>query len=214
MESLSSYIDHTLLKPEATYEDIKKICEEALKYNFKAVCIHPVYVSYALKLLKSSDVLIATVVGFPLGNSRSEVKKLETELAIKDGAEEIDMVINIPALKNKEYDLVIQDIKEVVDTSKDKTVKVIIETCLLKEEEIKKACQLSMEAGADFVKTSTGFSTGGAEVSDIELMKLVVKDNMKIKASGGIRDKEKALQMIDAGADRIGASSSVKIVEG
>jgi len=214
MKSLSSYIDHTLLKPEATYEDIKKVCEEALKYNFKAVCINPVYVSYALNLLKDSDVLIATVVGFPLGNSRSEVKKLETELAIKDGAEEIDMVINIPALKNKEYDLVIQDIKEVVDTSKDKTVKVIIETCLLKEEEIKKACQLSMEAGADFVKTSTGFSTGGAEVSDIELMKLVVKDNMKIKASGGIRDKEKALQMIDAGADRIGASSSVKIVEG
>jgi len=214
MKPLSSYIDHTILKPEAKYEDIKKVCEEALEYNFKAVCINPLYVKYSSEMLKNSDVLVATVVGFPLGNNRSEVKKLETELAVKDGADEIDMVINIPALKNKEYDIVKQDIKEVVKSADGKTVKVILETCLLKDEEIKKACQLSLEGGADFVKTSTGFSTGGAEISDVKLMKSVVKDKMKIKASGGIRNKEKALEMIEAGADRIGASSSIKIVEG
>jgi len=214
MEKLSKYIDHTILKPEATKEDIKKICEEAKEYEFKAVCINPVYVKYASQILKDTDVLIATVVGFPLGNNKTKVKELETSIAIEDGADEIDMVINIPAMKNKEYDLVKNDIEAVVKASKEKVVKVIIETCLLTKEEIIKASEIILEAGADFVKTSTGFSTGGAAEEDIKLIKSVVEEKAKIKASGGIRSKEKAIKMIEAGADRIGASSSIKIVEG
>lgn len=214
MDNLSKYIDHTILKPEATNEDIKKICQEAIEYGFKAVCINPVYVKYASEILKDTGVLIATVVGFPLGNNLTKVKELETELAIEDGADEIDMVINIPALKNKEFDLVKRDIQGVVKASKGKEVKVIIETCLLTKEEIIKASEIIVEAGANFVKTSTGFSTGGAEEEDIKLIKSVVKEKAKIKASGGIRSKEKAVKMIEAGADRIGASSSIKIVEG
>ncbi|MDW7668602.1 MAG: deoxyribose-phosphate aldolase [Bacillota bacterium] len=214
MDNLSKYIDHTILKPEATNEDIKKICEEAKEYGFKAVCINPVYVKYASEILKDTGVLIATVVGFPLGNNLTKVKELETELAVEDGADEIDMVINIPALKNKEFDLVKRDIRGVVKASKGKEVKVIIETCLLTKEEIIKASEIIVEAGANFVKTSTGFSTGGAEEEDIKLIKSVVKEKAKIKASGGIRSKEKAIKMIEAGADRIGASSSIKIVEG
>ncbi len=214
MDNLSKYIDHTILKPEATNEDIKKICQEAIGYGFKAVCINPVYVKYASEILKDTGVLIATVVGFPLGNNLTKVKELETELAIEDGADEIDMVINIPALKNKEFDLVKRDIQGVVKASKGKEVKVIIETCLLTKEEIIKASEIIVEAGANFVKTSTGFSTGGAEEEDIKLIKSVVKEKAKIKASGGIRSKEKAVKMIEAGADRIGASSSIKIVEG
>ncbi len=214
MDNLTKYIDHTILKPEATNEDIKKICEEAKEYGFKAVCINPVYVKYASEILKDTGVLIATVVGFPLGNNLTKVKELETKLAVEDGADEIDMVINIPAIKNKEFDLVKRDIQGVVKASKGKEVKVIIETCLLTKEEIIKASEIIVEAGADFVKTSTGFSTSGAEEEDIKLIKSVVKDKAKIKASGGIRNKEKAIKMIEAGADRIGASSSIKIVEG
>src|SRR6056297_780644 len=213
MEKLSKYIDHTILKPEATKEDIKKICEEAKEYEFKAVCINPVYVKYASQILKDTNVLIATVVGFPLGNNKTKVKELETSIAIEEGADEIDMVINIPAMKNKEYDLVKNDIEAVVKASKEKVVKVIIETCLLTKEEIIKASEIIVEAGADFVKTSTGFSTGGAAEEDIKLIKSVVEEKAKIKASGGIRSKEKAIKMIEAGADRIGASSSINIVK-
>jgi len=213
MDNLSKYIDHTILKPEARKEDIKRICEEAKEYNFKAVCINPIYVKYASEILKNTEVLVATVIGFPLGNNLSKVKAFETELALENGADEIDMVINIAAIKNKEYLLVKNDIESVVKASKEKVVKVIIETCLLTKEEIVKASEIILEAGADFVKTSTGFSTGGAEVEDVELIKSVVKNKAKIKASGGIRNKEKALKMIEAGADRIGASSSINIVK-
>jgi deoxyribose-phosphate aldolase len=214
MSDLGKYIDHTILKPEAKKSDVRKICEEALEYKFKAVCVNPLYVKFASEILKNSEVLVATVVGFPLGNNVTKVKELETQLAIEDGADEIDMVVNIPALKDKDYDLVKKDIEAVVKASKDKIVKVIIETCLLTKDEIAKVSELIVEAGADFVKTSTGFSTGGAELEDIRLIKSIVKDKAKIKASGGIRTKEKALKMIEAGADRIGASSSIKIVEG
>jgi deoxyribose-phosphate aldolase len=214
MSDLGKYIDHTILKPEAKKSDVRKICEEALEYKFKAVCVNPLYVKFASEILKNSEVLVATVVGFPLGNNVTKVKELETQLAIEDGADEIDMVVNIPALKDKDYDLVKKDIEAVVKASKDKTVKVIIETCLLTKDEIARVSELIVEAGADFVKTSTGFSTGGAELEDIRLIKSIVKDKAKIKASGGIRTKEKALKMIEAGADRIGASSSIKIVEG
>jgi deoxyribose-phosphate aldolase len=214
MSDLGKYIDHTILKPEAKKNDVRKICEEALEYKFKAVCVNPLYVKFASEILKNSEVLVATVVGFPLGNNVTKVKELETQLAIEDGADEIDMVVNIPALKDKDYDLVKKDIEAVVKASKDKIVKVIIETCLLTKDEIARVSELIVEAGADFVKTSTGFSTGGAELEDIRLIKSIVKDKAKIKASGGIRTKEKALKMIEAGADRIGASSSIKIVEG
>jgi deoxyribose-phosphate aldolase len=214
MSDLGKYIDHTILKPEAKKSDVRKICEEALEYKFKAVCVNPLYVKFASEILKNSEVLVATVVGFPLGNNVTKVKELETQLAIEDGADEIDMVVNIPALKDKDYDLVKKDIEAVVKASKDKIVKVIIETCLLTKDEIARVSELIVEAGADFVKTSTGFSTGGAELEDIRLIKSIVKDKAKIKASGGIRTKEKALKMIEAGADRIGASSSIKIVEG
>jgi len=214
MDNLSKYIDHTILKPEATKEDIKRICEEAKEYKFKAVCINPIYVKYASEVLKNTDVLVATVIGFPLGNNLPKVKAYETELALEDGADEIDMVINIAAVKNKEYILVKNDIESVVKASKDKVVKVIIETCLLTKEEIVKSSEIILEAGANFVKTSTGFSTGGAEIEDVELIKSVVKNKAKIKASGGIRNREKAIKMIEAGADRIGASSSINIVKG
>ena len=214
MSDLGKYIDHTILKPEAKKSDVRKICEEALEYKFKAVCVNPLYVKFASEILKNSEVLVATVVGFPLGNNVTKVKELETQLAIEDGADEIDMVVNIPALKDKDYDLVKKDIEAVVKASKDKIVKVIIETCLLTKDEIAKVSELIVEAGADFVKTSTGFNTGGAELEDIRLIKSIVKDKAKIKASGGIRTKEKARKMIEAGADRIGASSSIKIVEG
>ncbi|HCX04597.1 MAG: deoxyribose-phosphate aldolase [Tissierellales bacterium] len=214
MSDLGKYIDHTILKPEAKKSDVRKICEEALEYKFKAVCVNPLYVKFASEILKNSEVLVATVVGFPLGNNVTKVKELETQLAIEDGADEIDMVVNIPALKDKDYDLVKKDIEAVVKASKDKIVKVIIETCLLTKDEIARVSELIVEAGADFVKTSTGFNTGGAELEDIRLIKSIVKDKAKIKASGGIRTKEKALKMIEAGADRIGASSSIKIVEG
>lgn len=212
--NISSKIDHTILKPEADKEQIIKLCEEAKEYKFAAVCVNPYYVSLCTELLKDSNVKVATVIGFPLGANTSEVKAFETKDAIDNGAEEIDMVINIGALKNKEYEIVKEDIKKVVEASKDKAlVKVIIETSLLTEEEKFKACELSKEAGADYVKTSTGFSTGGATVSDVKLMKSVVGDDMKVKASGGIRDLETAKAMIEAGASRLGMSSGVKIMK-
>lgn len=213
--NIASMIDHTLLKPDTTGEMIDKLCAEAKKYEFAAVCVNPYYVSRAKELLKDTNIKVATVIGFPLGANTKEVKAFETEDAIKNGADEVDMVINIGALKSEEYDVVIDDIKSVVKAANGKAiVKVIIETCLLTEEEKIMACKLAKEAGADYVKTSTGFSTGGATVEDVKLMKEIVGDSLKIKASGGIRDYKTAKAMIDAGASRIGASASIKIVEG
>ncbi|NLV76252.1 MAG: deoxyribose-phosphate aldolase [Tissierellia bacterium] len=212
---IASMIDHTLLKPNATGEMIDKLCKEAKEYEFAAVCVNPYYVSRAKKYLDGTKVKVATVIGFPLGANTKEVKALETKDAIKNGADEVDMVINIGALKSGEYDIVRDDIRAVVESAKGKAiVKVIIETCLLTDEEKIKACKLAKEAGADFVKTSTGFSTGGATIEDVKLMKDTVGDSLKIKASGGIRDYETAKAMVEAGASRIGASSSIKIVEG
>ena len=212
--NIKSMIDHTLLKPDSTKEEISLLCEEAKKYEFAAICVNPYYISLCKELLKDSDVKIATVVGFPLGANTKEVKAFETIDAIKKGAQEIDMVINIGALKDKDYDVVMDDIKAVVDAAKDEAVvKVILETCLLTDEEKKKACEISLEAGADFVKTSTGFSTGGATIEDVKLMKSIAGDKMEVKASGGIRDLETANKMIEAGATRLGTSSGIKIVE-
>ena len=213
--SIGNMIDHTLLKADATEDMVKELCNEAKTYNFAAVCVNPYYVKLANEILKDSNVKVATVIGFPLGSNTSEVKAFETENAIKNGADEVDMVINIGALKGKDYDLVKEVIKAVVGAAKDKAlVKVIIETCLLNEEEKRIACELSKEAGADYVKTSTGFSTGGATVEDVKLMREIVGENIGVKASGGIRDYEKAKAMVDAGASRIGASASIDIVKG
>lgn len=212
---LSSMIDHTILKPDATKEMVIKVCEEAKEYNFASVCVNPYYVSLVKDQLKDSGVKVTSVIGFPLGSTTKEVKAFEAKNAIENGADELDMVINIGALKNKEYEVVKEDIKAVVDVAKNKAlVKVIIETCLLTDEEKVKACQLAVEAGADYVKTSTGFSTGGATVEDIKLMRKTVGESTGVKASGGIRNNEVALKMIEAGATRIGASSSVNIIKG
>ncbi len=214
MVDILGIIDHTILKPEATIDMIDTLCREAKEYNFAAVCVNPYFVPYCKEALKGSDVKVATVIGFPLGANTKEVKAFETIDAINNGAEEIDMVINIGALKNEDYDIVKEDIKAVVDAAKGKAiVKVILETCLLTEEEKKMACQLSMEAGADFVKTSTGFSTGGATLEDVKLMKSVVGSKLGIKASGGVRDLQTAKDMVEAGANRLGTSSGVKIAK-
>lgn len=211
---LNKLIDHTLLKPEATKAQIEKLCSEAGKYDFKSVCVNPYYVKYAKELLKGSDVLVCTVIGFPLGQNTTAIKVAETKDAIKNGADEIDMVINIGALKSKDEDYVLNEIKEIKNACKGKTLKVIIETCLLTDEEKITACKLSKEAGADFVKTSTGFSTHGATVEDVKLMRKTVGEDMGVKASGGIRDRETALKMVEAGATRLGVSAGVAIVKG
>ncbi|HEM2808786.1 TPA: deoxyribose-phosphate aldolase [Streptococcus suis] len=211
---LNKFIDHTVLKPETTKEQVAKVLEEAKEYDFASVCINPTWVSFAAEGLKGTDVKVCTVIGFPLGANTSAVKAFETKDAIENGADEIDMVINIGALKDKNYDLVLEDIKAVVEASGDKLVKVIIETCLLTDEEKVKACELSKEAGADFVKTSTGFSTGGATVEDVALMRKTVGPEMGVKASGGARSYEDAIAFIEAGASRIGASSGVAIMKG
>ena len=206
-------IDHTLLKPDATSDEIIKLCNEAVEYGFYSVCINPGYVKLAKDKLKGTDVKIATVIGFPLGSTTLEVKAFEARESIKNGADELDMVINIGTLKGKEYDLVEKEIAAVVNEANGKAlVKVIIETCLLNKEEKIKACEIAKKANADFVKTSTGFSTGGATVEDVQLMRKVVGKSMGVKASGGIRDYDTAIKMINAGANRIGASASVKIV--
>ncbi|WP_432408049.1 deoxyribose-phosphate aldolase [Wukongibacter sp. M2B1] len=212
---IQEYIDHTLLKPASTEEQIKKICEEAKEYGFASVCVNAYYTSLVRKELEGSNVKTCVVVGFPLGATTKEVKAFETKQAIENGAQEIDMVINVGALKDKKYDDVKEDIMAVVDAAKGKAlVKVILETCLLTDEEKVRACELSKEAGADFIKTSTGFSTGGATVNDIKLMRETVGTDMGVKASGGVRTKEDAEAVIAAGASRIGASSSIAIVEG
>ncbi|HFI0601642.1 TPA: deoxyribose-phosphate aldolase [Streptococcus suis] len=211
---LNKYIDHTILKPESTEQQVAKIIEEAKEYDFASVCVNPTWVAYAAKRLAGTEVKVCTVIGFPLGANTPAVKAFETKDAIANGADEIDMVINIGALKSQNYDLVLEDIQAVVEASGDKLVKVIIETCLLTDEEKVKACQLSQEAGADFVKTSTGFSTGGATVVDVALMRQTVGPDMGVKASGGARTYEDALAFIEAGATRIGASSGVAIMNG
>lgn len=208
-------IDHTILKPEATEAAVQKIIDEAKEYNFFSVCINPCWVAFASEQLADTDVAVCTVIGFPLGANTPEVKAYEAADAIKNGANEVDMVINIGALKSQQYDHVRQDIQGVVDAAKGKSlVKVIIETALLTDEEKVKACELAKEAGADFVKTSTGFSTGGAKVADIRLMRETVGPDMGVKASGGVHNAEEALAMIEAGATRIGASTGVAIVSG
>lgn len=215
MKNMEKYIDHTILNADATKSDIKKICDEATKYNFKTVCIHPYWIPFAKKELDGTEVGITTVIGFPLGASATKVKAFETKQAVKDGANEVDMVINIGALKSKDYERVSKDIKTVVNAVNEEViVKVIIETALLTKEEKITASELSKKAGADFVKTSTGFSTGGASVEDIKLMRATVGPDMGVKASGGVRSYEDAMAMIEAGATRIGASSSIKIVKG
>jgi deoxyribose-phosphate aldolase len=210
----SKLFDHTILKPDASKDSVIKICNEALEYNFASVCVNQYRVKLVSELLKGSDVKTCAVVGFPLGATSSKVKAYEAQCAIEDGATEIDMVINIGALKDKEYELVLDDIKAVRNVCEPGkiTLKVIIETCLLTDDEKIKACELSLEAKADFVKTSTGFSTGGATTEDVALMRKVVGDNAYVKASGGIRDKETALKMVNAGADRLGTSATVNIV--
>ncbi|HFI0301259.1 TPA: deoxyribose-phosphate aldolase [Streptococcus suis] len=211
---LNKYIDHTILKPETTQEQVEKILSEAKEYDFASVCVNPTWVSLAAESLKDSDVKVCTVIGFPLGANTSAVKAFETKDAIANGADEIDMVINVGALKSGNDALVLDDIKAVVDASGDKLVKVIIETCLLTDDEKVRACKLSKEAGADYVKTSTGFSTGGATVADVALMRKTVGPDMGVKASGGARSYEDAIAFIEAGASRIGASSGVAIMNG
>lgn len=212
MTNLAAYIDHTLLKPEATEKDILKLTAEAAQYHFASVCIHPYWVKLAAKELAGTGVKVCTVIGFPLGATTSETKAFETKKAIEDGAEEMDMVINIGALKSGDIEAVEADIRAVVEAAQGKLVKVIIETCLLTNEEKELACRLAVKAGAHFVKTSTGFSTGGATIEDVKLMRQTVGDKAGVKASGGIHTKAEAEAMIEAGATRIGASSGVKIV--
>lgn len=212
---LAKYIDHTLLKPESTRADIARVCEEAKHYNTASVCVNPCWIGYVAEKLKGTDVTPCCVIGFPLGATLPEVKAYETAAAIRDGAKEVDMVINIGALRGAEFETVYEDIKAVVDAAAGKAlVKVIIETCLLTDEQKVIACKLAKQAGADYVKTSTGFSTGGAKVEDVRLMRETVGPEMGVKASGGVRTKEDAEAMIAAGASRIGASSSKKIIEG
>ncbi|MBS4212290.1 deoxyribose-phosphate aldolase [Neobacillus rhizophilus] len=215
-QNIARMIDHTLLKPEATKEQIVKLAEEAKEYSFASVCVNPTWVKTAAEILKDTpDVKVCTVIGFPLGATTSETKAFETKNAIDNGADEVDMVINIGALKDQQDDLVESDIRSVVEAAKGQAlVKVIIETSLLTDEEKKRACELSVKAGADFVKTSTGFSTGGATVEDIRLMRETVGPDIGVKASGGVRSREDALAMVEAGATRIGASSGVAICKG
>uniref|UniRef100_UPI004028433E deoxyribose-phosphate aldolase n=1 Tax=Candidatus Scatousia sp. TaxID=3085663 RepID=UPI004028433E len=215
MENLNKYIEHTLLKQDAQKEDFEKLFAEARENNFLGVCINPAYVKMAKEALEGTDVKVVTVIGFPLGANKTEVKAFEASCAVADGADEIDMVINVSALKDKDYDYVREDIKAVKIASKTSPLKVILETDLLTQDEIKKACELCIEAKADFVKTSTGFVKNGvgAKAEDVKLMyETVSNSGLKVKASGGIRDKEAAIKMIEAGASRLGTSSGVKIV--
>lgn len=213
VEELAQTIDHTVLKAETTRSKIKQLCEEALTYNFAAVCINAVHVEYAAELLKDSSVKVCSVIGFPLGATLSEVKAMETREVVALGADEVDMVLNIGALRDENYDLVRSDIEAVVAASGDAHVKVILETGLLIDEQKKKACLLSKDAGVDYVKTSTGFGPMGATPYDVRLMRAVVGPSMGVKAAGGIKTFKEALRLIDAGANRIGTSSGVGIIE-
>ena len=206
-------IDHTVLKADTPLETVKRICDEAIEYGFASVCINPCHVAYCADYLKDSDVNVCTVIGFPLGANTSAVKAFETKDAIANGADEIDMVMNIGALKDKNYDLVRDDVKAVVEAANGTLVKVILETCLLTEDEIKKACELCVEAKADYVKTSTGFSTRGATIEDVQIMKAAVQGKAKVKAAGGVRTHEDMVKIVEAGADRIGTSAGCSLVE-
>ena len=206
-------IDHTVLKADTPLETIKRICDEAMEYGFASVCINPCHVAYCADYLKDSDVNVCTVIGFPLGANTSAVKAFETKDAIANGADEIDMVMNIGALKDKNYDLVRDDVKAVVEAANGTLVKVILETCLLTEDEIKKACELCVEAKADYVKTSTGFSTRGATIEDVRIMKEAVHGKAKVKAAGGGRTPEDMVKIVAAGADRIGTSAGCSLVK-
>lgn len=207
----SKLFDHTILKADAVKADVEKICKEAREYQFMSVCVNSYYTAFVTQQLKGSGVKVCTVVGFPLGQMSTKAKAAETEIAVADGADEIDMVINIGALKDQNYDVVLNDIKEVKRACGQALLKVIIETCLLTEGEKIKACEIAKEAGADFVKTSTGFSTGGATTQDVALMRKTVGDTMGVKASGGIRNKETAQAMVQAGASRLGTSATISI---
>ncbi|HEY9576904.1 MAG TPA: deoxyribose-phosphate aldolase [Pseudobacillus sp.] len=212
---IAKTIDHTLLKAETTKEEVKKLCEEARAYEFASVCVNPVWVAYASEQLKGTKVKVCTVIGFPLGATTTAVKAFETKDAIENGATEVDMVINIGALKTGDDETVLKDIQAVTASARGKALtKVIIETSLLTDEEKERACRLSVKAGADYVKTSTGFSTGGATEEDVRLMRKTVGPDIGVKASGGVRSQEDAVNMIKAGATRIGASSGVKIIQG
>ena len=206
-------IDHTVLKADTPLVTVKRICDEAMEYGFASVCINPCHVAYCADYLKDSDVNVCTVIGFPLGANTSAVKAFETKDAIANGADEIDMVMNIGALKDKNYDLVRNDVKAVVEAANGTLVKVILETCLLTEDEIKKACELCVEAKADYVKTSTGFSTRGATIEDVQIMKAAVQGKAKVKAAGGVRTHEDMVKIIEAGADRIGTSAGCSLVD-
>ena len=211
---ISKYIDHTILKPNATSEEVKKVCSEAREYNFASVCINPYYAKLVSLELFGTDVKTCVVVGFPLGANTKEVKAFEASNAVENGAQEVDMVINIAALKDKKYDVVQDDINAVVASVKGKAlVKVIIECCLLTKEEMVMACKLAVKAGTDFVKTSTGFSTSGAKAEDVKLMRETVGEKVGVKASGGIRNYKTTMEMINAGANRIGASAGINIVK-
>lgn len=203
--------DHTILKADATKEAVKKVCREAAEYGFMSVCVNGFYTSFVREQLKGSGVKVCTVVGFPLGQMSTRAKAAETRIAVEDGADEIDMVINVGALKDGDYETVREDIRQVKEACKDALLKVIIETCLLTQDEKRKACELSKEAGADFVKTSTGFSAGGATQEDVSLMRGIVGDSMGVKASGGIRDRQTAEKMLKAGASRLGTSATTAI---
>ena len=206
-------IDHTVLKADTPLETVKRICDEAMEYGFASVCINPCHVAYCADYLKDSNVNVCTVIGFPLGANTSAVKAFETKDAIANGADEIDMVMNIGALKDKNYDLVRDDVKAVVEAANGTLVKVILETCLLTEDEIKKACELCVEAKADYVKTSTGFSTRGATIEDVRIMKEAVHGKAKVKDAGGVRTPEDMVKIVAAGADRIGTSAGCSLVK-
>ena len=211
---INSYIDHTLLAADATEGKIKKICEEAKEHDFASVCVNTCWTSYCARQLRDSDVSVCVVVGFPLGAMSTNAKAFEAASAVKDGADEIDMVINLGWLKDGRFDLVEKDIREVKNSCKKKLLKVIIETCLLTDEEKVNACKLAVKAGADFVKTSTGFSTAGAKAEDVKLMRETVGPKIGVKAAGGIHNYQQAVEMIDAGATRLGASCGIAIVAG
>ena len=210
---LNKYIDHTVLKATANKEDIKKLCEEAREYNFYSVCVNGCYVNDAKNYLEGTDVKVAAVVGFPLGAMTTTSKVFEAKEAIENGASEIDMVINVAKLKDQEYDYVREEIRQIKEVIDENVLKVIIETCYLTDEEKVKACELALEAKAEYVKTSTGFGTGGATFEDVKLMKETVGDNAKVKASGGVKDKETANKYIELGAERLGTSSGIAIME-
>ncbi len=214
MLNLASYLDHTLLKPEATAKDIERLCAEARQYHFHSVCVNSSRVVQAYALLEDSSVVVAAVVGFPLGAMDKDAKRFETELAVDLGAEEIDLVLNVGRLKDGDDAYVLRELRDVVEAASERVVKVILETCLLTREEIIRACHLTVDSGAKFVKTSTGFSRAGATIEDVQLMREAVGPDFGIKASGGIRDRVTAEAMIAAGATRLGTSASVAIVTG